>query len=268
MTSLIPQRESLTVEFKSDRDRLPDRDLVAAVVCLANTEGGEIFVGVEDDGRITGLHPAHRNVARLGALIANQTSPPVSVRVETLEVEGTRIVKIAVPKSRQLVATAEGLLQRRRLKADGLPECVPLYPHEIAQRQSDLGRLDYSALPVAGAETRDFDPLERERLRQFVERYGRDRSLVGLADEELDGALGLTSFESGMVQPTVKSLIGRRLQAHWPGRAYRPRHRPDLSGPVALRTAGAGLFSKHRTIGCGRLAGRRVGRGDPQDCDY
>ena len=58
MTRLVPDRESLTVEFKSDRERLADRDLVAAVICLANTEGGELYVGVEDDGVITGLHPA------------------------------------------------------------------------------------------------------------------------------------------------------------------------------------------------------------------
>jgi ATP-dependent DNA helicase RecG len=38
----IPERESLSVEFKSDLKRLPDGELVATVVCLANTEGGEI----------------------------------------------------------------------------------------------------------------------------------------------------------------------------------------------------------------------------------
>jgi ATP-dependent DNA helicase RecG len=70
--------------------------------------------------------------------------PPLSVRVDVVEVAKLRVAKIMVPKSRHLVATAEGLLQRRRLKADGSPECVPLYPHEIAQRQSDLGLLDYS----------------------------------------------------------------------------------------------------------------------------
>jgi len=37
MTHDIPERENLTVEFKSDRDRLSDRDLIAAVICLANT---------------------------------------------------------------------------------------------------------------------------------------------------------------------------------------------------------------------------------------
>jgi len=53
----IPEKESLTSEFKSDRNRLPDLELVTAAVCLANTDGGEIYLGVEDDRTITGLHP-------------------------------------------------------------------------------------------------------------------------------------------------------------------------------------------------------------------
>ena len=141
MTRDIPEGESLMVEFKSDRGRLCDRDLVANVVCLANTDGGELYLGVEDDGTVTGLQPAHRNLTGLTALIANQTSPPLTVRVAAIEIEGQRIARIMVPKSRQLVATSEGLLQRRRLKADGRPECVPFYPHEFARRQSDLGLL-------------------------------------------------------------------------------------------------------------------------------
>ncbi len=45
----IPDQESLRVEFKSDACRLSDAELVETAVCMANTEGGEIFLGVEDD---------------------------------------------------------------------------------------------------------------------------------------------------------------------------------------------------------------------------
>lgn len=38
------------------------------VVCLANTAGGDLYLGVEDDGTVTGLHPEHRDEARLGDL--------------------------------------------------------------------------------------------------------------------------------------------------------------------------------------------------------
>ncbi len=156
MINLIPEKESLTVEFKSDQRRLPDRDLVASVVCLANTEGGTIYLGVEKDGTPTGLHPEHQNLAGLTALIANRTNPPLSVRVEPLEINGKRIAKINVPKSQRLVSTSEGLLQRRRLMANGTPQCVPFYPHEFVQRQSDLPspfpeRRDSWQIPVKAA---------------------------------------------------------------------------------------------------------------------
>jgi ATP-dependent DNA helicase RecG len=36
----LPPKESLTVEFKSDRKRFSDDDLVQTVVGMANTEGG------------------------------------------------------------------------------------------------------------------------------------------------------------------------------------------------------------------------------------
>jgi ATP-dependent DNA helicase RecG len=207
MVKLIPEKESLTVEFKSDRRRLPDRELLASVVCLANTEGGVIYLGVEKDGNPTGLHPEHHNLTGIIALIGNRTNPPLSVRAEALDINDVRIAKIIIPKSQRLISTSEGLLQRRRLLADGTPECVPFYPHEFVQRQSDLGLIDYSALSVSGLTPDDIDPLERERLRQMIERFGGDRSLIGLSDKELDGALGFVREESGIRVLTVAGLL-------------------------------------------------------------
>lgn len=49
-------KENLTIEFKSDKSKLPDSDLVDAIVAFANTNGGDLYLGVEDNGDITGLH--------------------------------------------------------------------------------------------------------------------------------------------------------------------------------------------------------------------
>jgi ATP-dependent DNA helicase RecG len=218
--SELPGRESLTVEFKGDTRKLADRDLVLAVVCLANTDGGILYLGVEDDGRVTGLHPEHRDVTGLAAMIANRTTPPLSVRVSLLALEGQPVARIEVARSERLVASSDGTLQRRRLLADGRPECVPFLPHEFPSRESDLRLSDYSALPVAGATTADLDPLERQRVRQAIERYGGDRSLLGLDDEGLDGALGITRTRDGVRVPTVAGLLlaGREtaLREHLP----------------------------------------------------
>lgn len=207
MLELIHQGENLAVEFKSDLKCLPDRELIAAVVALANTEGGDLLLGVEDDGTVTGLHANHINLAGLPALIANKTNPSISVRVERLELEGHPIARISVSKSRQLVSTSDGLLQRRRLKLDGTPEAVPFYPHEFIQRQSSMGLIDPSALPLDAVSVEQLDPLQRLRIRTAIKKYGGDQSLLPLADEELDGALGLTVTINAKRCPTLTGLL-------------------------------------------------------------
>jgi ATP-dependent DNA helicase RecG len=189
----LPTEESLTVEFKSDRECLSDDDLIEAVVCLANSEGGCVYVGVEDDGRVTGLHRSRpARVEPLAALIANRTSPPLAVTCHELTQQGLRVAMVGVPKSQAIVARSDGLIKRRRLRMDGRPECVPFLPTEHLSRQSDLRLADPSVQVLAGAVLSDFDPLQRERLRAVIDRNPRsDKALLRLSDEELEGALGL-----------------------------------------------------------------------------
>lgn len=203
----IPSSESLTCEFKSDRKCLSDKDLIEAVVCMANGEGGEIYLGVEDDGRVTGLHETHRFLDALAAMIANRTRPSVRVRMESLAVDGLPVARIGVPKSGQPVATSEGLLKRRRLQANGQPECVPFLPHEFPSRQASFGLVDVSAQAVAGALPTDLDPIERARLRQFIERFNGDRALLELDDGQLDAALGLTVRTLSGHLPSLTGLL-------------------------------------------------------------
>lgn len=217
---LLEEGETISIEFKSDRKCLSDRDLLAAVVALANTEGGILLLGVEDDGTTTGIHTRHKDLTGLSSLIASRTSPSLSVKVTPVIFNGVEIAHIQVPKSRQLIATSEGILQRRRLMADGTPEAVPFYPHEFTQRQSSLGLLDPSAMVLADLTVDDFNSLERQRIREMIRRYGGDSSLLPLADEELDGALGLTVTEGGIRRPTMAGilLLGREeiLRRHLP----------------------------------------------------
>lgn len=203
----IPEKESLTIEFKSDLKKLHDNSLVEAVVGLTNTDGGILYLGVEDNGEITGVHEQHRDTIRVAALIANKTVPAVAVRTEILTEEGQDILKIEVPMSRTIVASAEGKILRRRLKVDGTPENIPMYPYEITTRLSELSLLDFSAQTVADATVDDLDPNERLRLRRIIKMRKGDGSLLELSDEELDKALRLVKEEHGTLYPTVTGLL-------------------------------------------------------------
>lgn len=217
---MLPKKETLTIEFKSDRNKLQNSDIFDAVVAFANTEGGDLFLGIEDSGEVTGVHKDHKNHTTLAAFIANNTLPPVSVRAEIIE-DIHPVLKISVPKSYNgIVATISGKVLRRRIKADGTPENVPMYPAEFASRLSELRMIDYSAMPVLECSIDDFDPLEKEHLRNVILSYNGERSLLDLSDEDLFKALGLVRDFNGQLVPTITGLllIGRidALKCHIP----------------------------------------------------
>lgn len=216
----IPEKETLTIEFKSDLKKLHDNDLIDAVIGMTNTKGGVLFLGVEDNGAITGLHKQHTDEIGVTALIANKTVPSVAVRAEIITEEEKNVLKIEIPMSKTIVASSDGKILRRRLKMDGMPENVPMYPYEINTRLSELSLLDYSAQILCGATCEDFDPNERQRLRSIIKMRKGDKSLLELSDEELDKALRLIKEENGIMYPTVTGmlLIGKeeRLQELMP----------------------------------------------------
>lgn len=203
---IIPEKETLEIEFKSDRKKLPDNELVEAVVGMANTRGGELYLGVEDDGTITGVCDSNADEIGISALIANMTVPSISVRAEIIGQE-IKVLKIEIPMSRTIVATTNGKILKRRLKIDGTPENVPMYPYEINSRLSELSLLDISAQPLNGASYNDLDPNERVRLRKIIKLRNGDKSLLGLNDEELDKALRIAKEENGKLVPTVTGML-------------------------------------------------------------
>lgn len=216
----IPMKETLEIEFKSDVKCYSDRELIEEIVGMTNTVGGTLYLGVEDDGSITGVHKKHKDAVGVTALIANNTVPPIAVRAEIIT-EEKDILKIEIPRSRAIVSTSSGKILRRRLKMDGTPEVVPMYSYEIPSRLSELGLLDFSAQPLPGATMKDLDPNQRVRLRKIIQnRQGGEKTLLALPDDELDIALRLVTEVGGKLIPTVTGmlLIGKeeRIQALMP----------------------------------------------------
>lgn len=203
----IPKKESLTVEFKSDKKCLPDNDIIDAIVGLANSEGGILYLGIEDNGEITGLHCNHNNSLKMSVLVANRTIPSVSVRINIVEFSKQQIMVFEVVKSRSIVATASGKVLRRKLKANGEPENVPMFPYEYSSRLADLGNLDFSRKALLEVSLDDFDADEIKRLRNTIEFRNGERGLLELSDEGLFRALAMVVEIEGKLVPTVTGLL-------------------------------------------------------------
>ena len=214
--SFIARGETLSVEFKGEeRAPLNDRDLVEAVVCLANRIGDEpslLLVGVEDDGRITGARPRHgaaTDTDKLAALVAGRTRPALAVVVQSVLLDGREVLAIQVPPQRQPVGTSDGLFLRRAIGSDGRPACLPMDSYAIQSLQADRGMLDPSAQVMEVVRWQDLDPLEFERFRRSVrERRGRsDESLLELPDLELAKALGVVEANGSVRGVKLAALL-------------------------------------------------------------
>lgn len=213
---VIPEKESLTVEFKSDTKSLSDDDLVEAITCMANSQGGELYLGIEDDGLITGLQPRHLDPVGIVALIENKTVPPLHTRAYLLDFNQIQYMKIEIPKANSIVSTTKGMTVRRRLKFDGTPECTPFFPHEFLQRESDLGLLDFSSHIIRESDMDDLDEFEMLHLRKVIQQNSNETYLITLQDEELLKALELVKEQDSKLKPTLTGLllIGKEESIH------------------------------------------------------
>lgn len=208
MKTIIDGGETFLVEFKSDLKRLPDGELVDALAAMANSQGGTLFEGVEDDGTITGLHKTHLDVEGIVPLVENRTTPGLVVSVERIDCgDGMFVGVVHVKKSRLLIATNDGKYLRRRLDANRKPEVVAIKPAEVQSWQSTLGIYDPSEMIFEGVAMDELDPLQRVRLRRVIEEYSEEKSLLKLSDDELDKALGFCAESDGVLHPTLTGIL-------------------------------------------------------------
>lgn len=218
LDDLIAGGESYTVEFKSDVD---DDELVEAVVCLANGDGGRLLIGVADDGTVVGARARHGSKTdgpRLEALVANRTSPALAVDADVQQREGQDIVVIWVPKPASVVATTSGRYVRRAIDVDGKPQCLPMLPHEAQARTTALGVRDLSVLPIGDVTLDDLDLNELDRFRNLAD-AGGDAVLADLGNADLLSALGFRTVSDELT-------LGAVLMFGTPGalRAKVPTH--------------------------------------------
>ena len=247
-----PSKESLVIEFKSDRKCYPLAKLYEDLVGIANTDGGYLFLGIEDNGTPTGVNVQHQDCQYMESIIQENTVPSLYVRTKIERWDDCDVLVIEVPISRQLMMTAEGKYLRRRIKRDGSPETVALKPYEILQRLSYIQALDPSAQVIedAPAET-VLSPLERERLRNMIRTYHGDMSLLELSDSELDKAMGFVRERDGEWYPTIAGLLMIGQESYI--RQYVPSHEVlfqvldgvnVLANPPAMRGSLLQTFEK------------------------
>ncbi|WP_114748636.1 AlbA family DNA-binding domain-containing protein [Pleomorphovibrio marinus] len=96
---LAQQGEGLTIEFKKKAAH-PEK-IVREIIALANTKGGYLLLGVDDDGTVSGHKYIEEEIYALDKAIQEMISPPIQVITFKLEVSQKKGVAIyEVPRSK------------------------------------------------------------------------------------------------------------------------------------------------------------------------
>jgi ATP-dependent DNA helicase RecG len=207
---VLTKGESLEVEFKSDLRKISDGEIYEEIVAMANTNGGILLIGVDDDGRVVGCKPRHgRNTdpLKMQSAIFNNTVPNINTRVAVINHPEGNILSIEVDRYPEPCATASGKSLRRAIGSDGKPQSIPFYPRDQRSHRIDLGLLDFSAQIIDNAAFDTLDPLEFERLRQTISRLHGDKSLLDLNNEEMAKALRLVETRGRKLVPNIAALL-------------------------------------------------------------
>ena len=189
--------ESHFREFKSACTRSPNGDLIPrnvkevcrdvgeALVAFANADGGELLVGVEDDGNITGVLYKEELVSVIKLAhraYVHQDSPLPSPIISDSVINDRRVIYFSVGKSTgQVHLTSDGRCLQR-FDQENRPVAAEKI---IAAREETLSR-EYDRAFVDGVSTGDLDV---ELLTRVAERIA-----PGFSPEKLLQYLGLAEY--------------------------------------------------------------------------
>jgi len=102
---IIAQGEGISIEFKEAKEKVP-ASFYETVVSFANTNGGVVLLGVDDDGKVIGIQPEYKakflkNIATALNSIDN-INPVLYLNPTAIDYDGKMIIVVQVPVSSQV----------------------------------------------------------------------------------------------------------------------------------------------------------------------
>ncbi len=189
----IEKKENIHTEFKRTINR---EDLAKAITCFANTDGGQIVIGVENNGNIAGVEDTDSLMRKVDDISFNRCEPPVTVIQETVDIDEKTVVIINVPKGDQRpYRTGSGLYYIRSSN-----RC------RQASRQ-ELLRLFQAAESLYFDETEVFRTSVSDLDQDSFERFFRDFLNMKITTENIHTYMKNLKVISSGDKPTLSGIL-------------------------------------------------------------
>lgn len=196
--------ESVTVEFKSwikakdmrERISLAVEELIA----FANTKGGVLYFGVEDNGEVTGCEKY--DCQKIMESIYDRTRPSLFTEIEVIKYNTLDVLAIKVIPDGNTYATTDGKCLKRLGK-----NSKPYYPDEMSNKFLSIQNPDFSSQIVVESSENDINKLEVYNLKEKLRIRDPKSTLPDLEDTAFMRDLGLIKEDGNLQKLTIAGLL-------------------------------------------------------------
>ena len=200
---LLAEGESETVEFKESLDR----EALETVAAFANTRGGILLIGVQDDGTVQGITLGKESLREWVNHIAQATH--LHPRIEPLSYEDKTIAIIEVPESPLKPVPCRGRYFKRVAKSNR-----QMTDDDLTRVVLDRVGMTWDQVVEPRATQSDLDPEQLRRFRKLCNLKGRRPIPEGEEDTTVLEKLGL--LRDGQLTRAAVLLLGREPQRFYP----------------------------------------------------
>lgn len=184
--------------------------VVDELIAFANSKGGTVYLGVEDNGIVTGCI-GNYDLQGIVEAIYDKTRPPLFTEAGEIEYQGKRVITLSVEHDGITYATTDGRCLRRLGK-----NSKPYYPDEMSNKYSAIQNPDFSGQIIAESTVDDINKLEVYRLKEKLKARDSESTLSDMEDMAFLNDLGLIKSDEGKVRLTIAGLlfVGKEQAIH------------------------------------------------------
>ncbi len=201
----IAKKEDYHTEFKAT---LPDTHGIAKyIVCLANTDGGQLIIGVSDKGEILGLDDLDKSMLSVDDVAYHRCHPPITVIQETVSIDNKTVLIINIPKGNQRPYHTDS--GQYYIRASN--RCRQASREELLRLFQASESIYFDEMAMASAHISD---LDLDYFQEFLEKYLHTQSSAA----ELENYLKNMHLIDSRNRPTLAGILffGKDPQKFFP----------------------------------------------------
>ncbi|MCI0493400.1 putative DNA binding domain-containing protein [candidate division KSB1 bacterium] len=204
---ILSKGEGYAVEFKEARDSLPE-NIFETVCAFLNRLGGDLLLGVNDDGDVIGINPSKvehlKNQLVSLSNNPNKLDPPFVLYPQDVEISGRKIIYIRVPQSSQVHKTANFIFDRSE---DG---DFRVRTHEAISRIYTRKNAYFTENRIYPyLEFSDFNEKLFSKIRNLMQSHRTDHPWLSLSDRDMLSIAGFykKDYETGKQGYTLAAAL-------------------------------------------------------------